>query len=218
MKPDVTLNGLSMSDLGWLRESISFPTPASQTNTIIVLGRNSPIRYTEALGRVSYQPRIFQITLSMLGSRQEFNHVVSSTANQFAGRLAEVILSEEPELYCVGTVQLAPAYDPKTGKGTLSISCEDGDAYRYHTEITVVTVGSGTATLINDYMPVIPLIIVTEETSLKWRIGMDEFNKTVSAGTWTFPELEFTYGENRIQITTETAAGMVTFRYREGRL
>lgn len=215
MKPDVTLNGLSMSSLGWLRESISFPTPEPQTNTIIVPGRNSPIRYTEALGRVSYQPRNFQITLSMLGSRPEFNRAVSGTANQLAGRLAEVVLSEEPELYCIGTVQLAPAYDPRTGKGTLSISCKDGDAYRYHTEVTVVTVGSGTATLTNDYMPVIPLIIVTEETTLKWQVGADEFNKTVSAGMWTFPELELVHGENTIQITT---AGTVTFRYREGHL
>ena len=215
MKPDVTLNGLSMSSLGWLRESISFPTPEPQTNTIIVPGRNSPIRYTEALGRVSYQPRNFQITLSMLGSRPEFNGAVSGTANQLSGRLAEVVLSEEPELYCIGTVQLAPAYDPRTGKGTLSISCKDGDAYRYHTEVTVVTVGSGTATLTNDYMPVIPLIIVTEETTLKWQVGADEFNKTVSAGMWTFPELELVHGENIIQITT---AGTVTFRYREGHL
>lgn len=204
-----------MSGLGWLRESISFPTPESQTNTIIVPGRNSPIRYTEALGRVSYQPRSFQITLSMLGSRPEFNQAVSRAANQLAGRLAEVVLSEEPELYYVGTIQLAPAYDPKTGKGTLSVSCEDGDAYRYHTEVTVVTVGSGTAVLTNDYMPVIPLIVVTEETTFKWRIGEEEFNKTVSAGMWTFPELELVHGENTIQITT---AGTVTFRYREGRL
>lgn len=218
MKPDVILNGLSMSSLGWLRESISFPTPESQANTIIVPGRNSPIRYTEALGRVSYQPRSFRITLSMLGSRPEFNQAVSSTANQLAGRLTEVILSEEPELYYVGTVQVVPAYDPKTGKGTLSISCEDGDAYRYHTEVTVVTVGSGTAVLNNDYMPVIPLIVVTEETAFKWQVGIDEFNKTVSAGTWTFPELEFSHGENSIQITTTSTAGTVTFRYREGRL
>lgn len=215
MKPDVTLNGLSMSGLGWLRESISFPTPESQTNTIIVPGRNSPIRYTEALGRVSYQPRSFQITLSILGSRPEFNQAVSRTANQLAGRLTEVVLSEEPEVYCVGTVQLAPAYDPKTWKGTLSISCEDGDAYRYHTEVTVVTAGSGTAVLTNDYMPVIPLIVATEETTFKWWIGADEFSKTVGAGIWTFPELELAYGENAIQITT---AGTVTFRYREGRL
>jgi hypothetical protein len=50
MKPDITFDGTSMNELGWLRETISFPTPQSQTNTIVVPGRNSPIRYTEALG------------------------------------------------------------------------------------------------------------------------------------------------------------------------
>ena len=79
----------------------------------------------------------------------------------------------------------------------------------------MVTAGSGTAVLTNDYMPVIPLVVITEETTLKWCVGADEFNKTVSAGMWTFPELELVHGENTIQITT---AGTVTFRYREGRL
>lgn len=64
MKPDITINGVSMVSLGWLREAVSFPTPQSQAETITVPGRNAPIRYTEALGRVSYQPRTFEITLS----------------------------------------------------------------------------------------------------------------------------------------------------------
>ena len=60
---DVMINGISLYGLGWIREMIDFPTPQSQTNTIVVPGRNSPIRYTEALGSVSYQPRQFTITL-----------------------------------------------------------------------------------------------------------------------------------------------------------
>lgn len=51
MIPDVKLNGKSVREMGWIRENIDFPTPQSQTNTIVVPGRNSPIRYTEALGR-----------------------------------------------------------------------------------------------------------------------------------------------------------------------
>ncbi|MCM1232948.1 MAG: hypothetical protein NC489_22715 [Ruminococcus flavefaciens] len=167
---------------------------------------------------MSYKPRSFQVTLTMLGGRAKFNQAVDSMVNQFAGVLAQVILSEEPGLYYVGTIQLAPSYDPKTGRGVLAISCEDGDAYRYHTDVTVITVGGGSATLTNDYMPVIPLITVTEETMFKWNIGADEFTKTVSAGTWTFPELELVHGENSIQITTSSTAGTVTFRYQEGRL
>ncbi|MBN3368738.1 hypothetical protein CF068_02750 [Clostridium botulinum] len=216
MKPDVTINGISMSGMGWLRESASFSTPQSQTNTIVVPGRNSPIRYTEALGRVSYQPRSFQITLSMLGDRIKFNEMVSRTVNGLAGRLAKVVLNEEPTLYYVGTIQMESAYAPLTGKGTLAITCEDGDSYRYHVDETEVSVtGGGSVVLLNDYMPVIPSVTVTEETALNWQIGNDRFQKSVSAGTWVFPELELVYGENSVEIITD---GTVTFRYREGRL
>lgn len=215
-KPDVTLNGISMDGLGWLREGINFPAPQPQTNTIIVPGRNSPIRYTEALGRVSYQPRTFDITLSMLGAREKFNQMSEQIVNRFAGQLVDVILSEEPALYCVGTLEITPGYDPLTHKGQLAINSSDADAYRYHTEEAAVAVtGGGNIVLSNDFMPAVPKVTVTEETTLKWQVGTDRFIKTVSAGTWTFPELELVQGENKIEITT---GGVVTFRYREGRL
>ena len=205
-----------MLNLGWLREGINFPAPQPQTNTIIVPGRNSPIRYTEALGRVSYQPRSFDITLSMLGTREKFNQMSEQIVNRFAGRLVDVILSEEPALYYVGTLEITPGYDPLTHKGQLTINSSDADAYRYHTaETVVIQNGNGTAVLTNDFMPAIPTVIMTEETTMKWQVGNDSFIKTVSAGTWTFPELELSQGENEIEVTT---GGMVTFRYREGRL
>ena len=216
MIPDVKLNNVSMLNLGWLREGINFPAPQSQSNTIVVPGRNSPIRYTEALGRVSYQPRSFDITLSMPGTREKFNQMSEQTVNRFAGQLVGVILSEEPALYYVATLEITPGYDPLTHKGQLTINSSDADAYRYHTEETVsVQSGNGTAVLANDFMPTVPIVTVTDETTLKWQVGTDRFIKTVSAGTWTFPELELSQGENEIEVST---SGMVTFRYREGRL
>ena len=210
MRPDIKLNDLWMSGLGWLRESIDFPTPQSQTNTIVVPGRNSPIRYTEALGRVSYQPRTFEIVLSMLGTRAQFNEKADAVVNQFAGMLTQVFCSEEPGLYAIGTLEMAPAYDPLTGKGQLTISCSDGDSYRYHVEETVVTVtGGGTVYLDNDYMPVVPRVTVTEDTDLSWQVGSDTFQKTVSAGTWEFPEMELEAGRNTITVRT---SGSVTFQ------
>lgn len=216
MKPDITLDGVSMVSLGWLREAVSFPTPQSQAETITVPGRNAPIRYTEALGRVSYQPRSFEITLSMLGSRTKFNSMVAEAVNRFSGRLVKVICSEEPDLYAYGTMEAAPAYDPLTGKGQLMLSCTDGDAYRYHVKETVVTLsGSGTVTLANDYMPVVPTVTTTDETALAWQVGTDTFLKSVSAGTWEFPELELQHGINTVTVTGD---GTTTFTYREGRL
>ena len=40
-------------------------------------------------------------------------------ANRFAGQLCQVILTEDPTLYAVGTLEATQAYDPKTGKGQL---------------------------------------------------------------------------------------------------
>jgi len=216
MIPDVKINGTSMLSLGWLRETVDFPTPKSQTNTVVVPGRNSPIRFTEALGRVSYQPRSFEITLTMLGTRAEYDSMVSEAVNRYAGQLVQVICSEEPDLYYIGTIEAEPYYDPHMGKGVLFFSCSDGDAYRYHVmETSVSRNGSGTVTLVNDYMPVVPVITTTAETTLTWMVGSDSFHKTLSAGTWEIPELELAPGNNSV---TVSGSGLTTFQYREGRL
>ena len=205
-----------MLSLGWLRETVSFRTPQSQSNTITVPGRNSPIRFTEALGRVAYQPRSFDMSFSMLGDRADFDILVSLVVNQFAGKLCRVTLTEDPTLYAVGTLETAPSYDPLTGKGTLELSCTDGDAFLYHTEETVVNIsGGGTVILANDYMPVVPVITVTAETTLRWAIDGESFQKTVNAGTWEIPELELRHGDNTIIVSGE---GLTSFAYREGRL
>ena len=216
MKPDALINGVSMLSLGWLRETVNFPTPQSQSNTITVPGRNSPIRFTEALGRVAYQPRSFDMTFSMLGDRADYDLLVGQVVNQFAGKLCRVTLTEEPTLYALGTLEAAPSYEPLTGKGTLELSCIDGDAFLHHEEETVVNFsGGGTVILANDFMPVVPVITVSAETTLRWAIDGETFQKTVSAGTWEIPELELRHGNNTISVTSE---GTVTFVYREGRL
>ena len=216
MKPDVTINGVSMLSLGWLRETANFPTPQSQSNTITVPGRNSPIRFTEALGRVAYQPRSFDMTFSMLGDRADFDRLVSTVVNQFAGQLCRVTLTEDPTLYALGSFEADPSYDPLTGKGQLVLSCTDGDSFLYHKEETTITVtGGGTVVLANDYMPVVPVITVTVETTLRWSVDGESFQKTINAGTWEIPELELRHGNNTVSITSE---GVVVFVYREGRL
>ena len=216
MKPDVTINGVSMLSLGWLRETVYFPTPQSQSNTITVPGRNSPIRFTEALGRVAYQPRSFDMTFSMLGDRSDFDRLVSAAVNQFAGQLCRVTLTEDPTLYALGTLEADPTYDPLTGKGQLVMSCADGDAFLYYVSETVESIsGSSTVTLHNDFMPVVPVITTTAETTLRWAVDGESFHKSVNAGTWEIPELELRHGGNNVSVTGE---GTTTFTYRQGRL
>lgn len=172
-------------------------------------GRNGKSTFWNTIARVlgTYSGNMSADTLTVGCKRN---------VNLYAGQLCQVILSEEPDLYAVGTLELEPAYDPLTGKGQMMLSCSDGDSYRYHTEETEVSItGGGTVILNNDYMPVVPTVVTTAETALSWSIGSDTFRKSVSAGTWTFPELELQEGQNSLSITGE---GTVTFRYREGRL
>ena len=205
-----------MLGLGWLRETVNFPTPQSQSNTITVPGRNSPIRFTEALGRVAYQPRSFDMTFSMLGDRADFDRLVSCVVNKFVGQLCRVTLTEDPTLYALGTLEADTTYDPLTCKGQLVLSCTDGDAFLYYVEETVESItSSGTATLHNDFMPVVPAITTTAETMLRWVIDGEVFHKTVSAGTWEIPELELRQGSNTVSVTGE---GITSFIYRQGKL
>ena len=156
------------------------------------------------------------MTFSMLGGRADFDILVSLVVNQFAGKLCQVTLTEDLTLYALGTLEAAPTYDPLTGKGTLELSCTDGDAFLYYVEETVESIsGSGTAVLVNDYMPVVPVIAATAETTLRWAIDGESFHKTVSAGTWEIPELELRHGDNTVSVTGE---GTTTFTYRQGRL
>lgn len=214
MIPDIYINDVSMLSVGWVRENIEFPIPESQSETVVVPGRNSPIRFSEALGLISFKPRAFTITLTMLGTRSDFDEKVRIMSNRYAGRLCKVITSEEPSLYAVGTLQLTSSYDPLTYKGILTIECIDGDSYRYHVDMTeIIQVGSGTVNLENDYMPVVPIVITTAETELSWKIGSDSFSKTLSMGEWEIPELQLAYGSNSVKVTSE---GNTTFQYREG--
>lgn len=214
MIPDIYINDMSMMKMGWIRENIEFPVPESQTETVVVPGRNVPIRFSEALGMISFKPRAFTITLSMLGTRSEFDAKVFTASNQYAGRLCKVRKSEESSLYVIGTLQLTPTYDPLAGKGQLVMECTDGDSYRYHVDMTeIVQTGSGTVILENDYMPVVPTVITTADTTLSWKVGTDSFNKTLSIGEWEIPELQLSYGNNSVKVTSN---GNTTFRYREG--
>ena len=214
MMPDIYIDDESMLKNGWIRENIDFPIPQSQAETVTVPGRNYPIRFNEALGLISFKPREFTLTFSMLGTRVKFDELTAKVSNRYAGRLCRVRTSEEPNLYALGTIQMSSSYDPLTGKGQLVMESSDADSYRYHVNMTeVIFTGSGALVLANDYMPVVPTVITTAETTMSWKVGTDTFRKTLSSGTWEIPELQLSFGNNSIKIDSN---GSTTFRYREG--
>ena len=156
------------------------------------------------------------MTFSMLGDRADFNILVGTVVNQFGGKLCRVTLTENQTLYALGTLEADPTYDPLTGKGQLVLSCSYGDAFLYYVSETVESIsGSSTVTLHNDFMPGVPVITTTAETTLRWAVDGESFHKSVNAGTWEIPELELRHGDNNVSVTGE---GTTTFTYRQGRL
>ena len=77
----------------------------------------------------------------------------------------------------------------------------------------MTVIGGGTLVLSNDFMPVVPVITTSAETTLRWSVDGESITKTVSTGTWEIPELELRHGDNTVSITGE---GSTTFTYREG--
>lgn len=212
---DVTLGGLSIAALGWVRENVEFPPPVPDTNMIAVPGNPVPLRIST--GRISYKPREFSIALSrMCRDRAAFMEKEREIAQKISGQLLKVILSETPAYYYVGTITVSSKYDPITGRAELTLSSTDGDVYAYRAKETSVTFSDGgQKMLMNEFMPVVPKIVTTAETTIQWEIDGTQVKKTLSKGTWTLPELELREGSNAITITT---TGAVTFIYREGRL
>jgi len=119
-------------------------------------------------------------------------------------------------LYALGTLEADPTYDPLTGKGTHMLFRTDGDAFLHDAAETVEKIGgSGTITLHNDFMPVVPVVTSTAETALRWAIDGEALHKTVGIGTWEIPESALRHGDASVSATGE---GTTTFTYRQGRL
>ncbi|MBR0161224.1 MAG: hypothetical protein IJQ02_08110 [Oscillospiraceae bacterium] len=53
------------------------------------------------------------------------------------------------------------------------------------------------------------------ETTLRWSVDGESFQKTMGAGAWEIPKPELRNGNNTVSVTGE---GNVTFIYREGQL
>lgn len=129
--------------------------------------------------------------------------VIWRSASKFGNKVSNQEGCIPPEQYN-SDCRLKPEDFSDVGQATVL-------ATEYVTEVIVS--GNATVSLQNDYMPVIPVVTTTAETKLTWKIGTDTFNKTVSAGTWEFPELQLSHGTNSVKVT---GSGTTTFRYREG--
>lgn len=202
-------------DFDLICEHPSVGSPAVQTRLISVPGAMAPLDCTAALGRVTYGQRPFSVNAGKAISNRFVQDSV--VKNALHGKLMEITISEDPDFYYLGRVNVGEWVRANgVGHVTITANC---DPYKYRqmrTRINATVPESGTVALAvpNGAMPAVPTITATSSVKVGWNGG----EYTISSGTaYRNLDIEFGPGVNSLSLTGD-AGTAVTIEYQEGSL
>ena len=199
------------SDYGFIVAPYLIPMPAVQTSFVEIPGRDGTLDLTEGFGFVRYSDRAVSLTLYAVAP---YEQALSAFVNDVHGKRIELVLDRDPSFYYVGRVSV-DALEKKDGYCAITVNVT-AEPYKYKRTITTVTqIGSGTVTLTNLHMPVVPEITASAEATLVYQSGGVPATTVVAAGTHFIPALLLEAGTTTVEVTT---TGEVVFSYREGAL
>jgi len=188
------------------------PLPEAQTSYVAIPGRDGSLDLSEGFGTVRYNDRTIALKLYAVG---EYGSRVSSFINAVHGKRMEITFSKDPDWKYTGRVSIT-GIDRMDGYCEISIEVNAEPYKRKILETSVGVTGSGTATLVNSRMPVVPAVTNTAQAILSWTEGSTTKTVTLSAGTHTVPDLVL--GDSETKTVTVDSSGLTTFTYREGKL
>lgn len=191
--------------------------PTLKENRIDIPGAHGSLDLSFAVtGEPLYNDRPISFTL--------FKQVNDLTLNQLRDQLAGVLHGRRCRLsfpfdygyYYIGTIKIGDLQGYNSGRIPISMTAAPHKLKNSITSVSSELTGEYTAvSLVNDYMPAVPTITVTEDTTLLWN-GTEY---AISAGTHRLLDIRLTKGVNNISAKLVTAAsGTITFEYQEGRL
>ena len=201
------------ADYGLIVAPYAISMPEPQTNFVDIPGRDGALDLTEAFGTVRYADRIIPLTLY---ARAPFDTLISAFASDVHARRMNMIFDRDPTFYYDARMTIEDV-ERHWGYCELSLECrvKPYKLEQFETAITVLPAGTGTVTLTNTRMPVVPSINVSAEMTLTFTIGGKDYVVLLSAGTHVIPSLVLMEGETEIGIN---GTGSITFSYRKGAL
>lgn len=182
--------------------------PAVKEEYIDVPGAHGSYDATEAMGAVFYADR--NLSLGFKYADDDFDDDLSGLTNYLHGKRRKIVFQQDPLWYYVGRISVGNYSSSDHRLGVSAVVYP----YKLAVEETVVTAavsGSETLTLVNDEMPVIPVVTVDAEMTLAW----GDKSKTISAGTYRIAGFELQSGETELVVT---GTGNISITYRKGRL
>jgi len=199
------------TDYGFIVAPYLIPMPVVQTSFVEIPGRDGTLDLTEGFGFVRYSDRAVSLTLYAV---TPYEQAVSDFVNDVHGKRIELVFDRDPCFYYVGRVSV-DALEKHDGYCAITVIVT-AEPYKYKRTITTITqTGSGTATLTNLHMPVVPEIAASAEATLVYQSGGIPATTVVAAGTHFIPALLLEAGTKSVEVTT---TGEVVFSYREGAL
>lgn len=203
----------SYNDFGLILSKVELESPAVKEVKQEIEGADSDLDLTDFFGEPKYENARNRFTFSTLAiTGEEFLSLSSRIKNTLHGKMARIILDDDPAFYYVGRMFVS-RYHNERQIGTIEIEC-DCKPYKYKLAKTVVSKAvNGTEAIIltNLRKRAVPEITTTATMT----IAFGGFSRSASAGTFVIPELELVEGENTV---TVTGAGTISFAYQEGEL
>lgn len=213
------MKGLTFGDLHSFRDlklilqpGKEIASPAVKVKKIDIEGADSALDYTDFFGEPKYEDMTHKFNFATIVPESEFLSLFSIVKNALHGKKMRIILDDDPLFYYVGRPHVSQfTNDRNIGIIHIEVECEP---YKYKVAKTVVSKAvSGTTaiTLTNSRKRAVPSITTTATMT----IAFGNFSRSVSAGTFTIPELELVEGANTV---TVTGTGTITFTWQEGSL
>lgn len=204
-------------DLNIIIAHISIGSPNPVINLIAVPGMDGNLDCSEALsGSINYDNRQIIIDAGKtIVSRYDQD---SRIKNALHGKRMKIILSEDPQWYYVGRINVGE-WVRECGIGHTTITCTC-DPWKLKIEPTTVARADLSAnykqlSLPNERRPVVPTITVDQSTTLLWQGN----TYTINAGTHRLPDIQLQAGDNILKAKVpDSGTGSITVEYQEASL
>lgn len=205
------------TDLNLIVARVSVGSPQPRMNLISVPGMDGALDCSEATdGTLHYDPRTIVIEAGKtITARYQQD---STIKNALHGRRMRITLSDDPQWYYVGRVNVGEwARDCGIGRVTIECTC---NPWKLKNEQSTVSRADLSANykqlqLPNERRPVVPSITVEQTTTLLWQGN----TYTVNAGTHRLLDIQLQAGDNILKAKVpDSDTGSITVEYQEGSL
>lgn len=188
--------------------------PEPRIHMVDMVDRDGLIDQSDVIrGRVSYKNRALSFSFICTAHQSTWADLRAEIAGFVHGKRLKIVDPDTPNYHYIGRCTLEdPSYN---GSAIMFLTITvDAQPYRLSNDETTVSksvsVGS-TVDLINDIMPVVPIITVSENIT----IGFGTISVELASGsTYRIPDITLEKGTNVINVTS--GSGAITFTYRQG--